>query len=66
MKQTIFERKLEAGLKEILPAPGKPTHFVVKMKGMKMGVGFRVFLVDHSAINDGLLLAFLPARLPSS
>jgi len=39
-EQTMFERKLEAGLKEILPAPGKPTHFVVKMKGMKSGVWY--------------------------
>ena len=37
-EQTMFERKLETGLKTILPALGKPTHFVVKMKGMKMGV----------------------------
>jgi hypothetical protein len=36
-EQTMFERKLEAGLKEIQPALGKPTHFVVKMKGMKRG-----------------------------
>jgi hypothetical protein len=39
-EQTMFERKLETGLKEILPAVGKPTHFVVKMKGMKMGVWY--------------------------
>jgi hypothetical protein len=39
-EQTRFERKLETGLKEILPALGKPTHFVVKMKGMKMGVWY--------------------------
>jgi hypothetical protein len=37
-EQTMFERKLETGLKKILPALGKPTHFVVKMKGMKFGV----------------------------
>src|SRR5258705_4212544 len=37
-EQSMFERKLETGLKKILPALGKPTHFVVKMKGMKMGV----------------------------
>jgi hypothetical protein len=37
-EQTTFERKLETGLKEILPALGKPTHFVVKMKGIKFGV----------------------------
>jgi len=37
-EQTMFERKLETGLKKIIPALGKPTHFVVKMKGMKMGV----------------------------
>jgi hypothetical protein len=39
-EQTMFERKLEKGLKEILPSIGKPTHFVVKMKGMKMGVWY--------------------------
>jgi hypothetical protein len=39
-EQTMFERTLEAGLKEILPALGKPTHFVVKMKGMKSGVWY--------------------------
>jgi hypothetical protein len=39
-EQTMFERKLEAGFKEILPALGKPTHFVVKMKGMKSGVWY--------------------------
>jgi hypothetical protein len=33
----MFESKLEAGLKNILAAPGKSAHFVVKMKGMKMG-----------------------------
>ncbi|HYY29802.1 MAG TPA: hypothetical protein VE860_17805, partial [Chthoniobacterales bacterium] len=37
-EQTMFERKLETGLKKILPALGKPTHFVVKMKGMRFGV----------------------------
>jgi hypothetical protein len=37
-EQTTFECKLETGLKRVLPAPGKPTHFVVKMKGMKFGV----------------------------
>jgi hypothetical protein len=37
-EQTTFECKLETGLKKILPALGKPTHFVVKMKGMKFGV----------------------------
>jgi hypothetical protein len=39
-EQTVFERKLETGLKEILPPLGKPTHFVVKMKGMKMGMWY--------------------------
>jgi hypothetical protein len=39
-EQTMFERKLETGLKKILPAPGKPTHFVVKMKGIKMGAWY--------------------------
>jgi hypothetical protein len=37
-EQTLFERKLETGLKQVLPVLGKPTHFVVKMKGMKFGV----------------------------
>jgi hypothetical protein len=36
-EQSMIERRLEAGLKEILPAIGKPTHFVVKMKGMRFG-----------------------------
>ena len=39
-EQSRFERKLEAGLKKIMPALGKPTHFVVKMKGMEMGVWY--------------------------
>src|SRR5215469_17291703 len=39
-EQSMFERKLETGLKAILPSIGKPTHFVVKMKGMKMGVWY--------------------------
>src|SRR5258705_2386658 len=39
-EQSMFERKLETGLKKILPALGKPTHFVVKMKGMKRGVWY--------------------------
>jgi hypothetical protein len=39
-EQTMFERKLETGLKEILPALGKPTHFVVKMKGIKFGAWY--------------------------
>ena len=37
-EQTMFENKLETGLKEILPALGKPTHFVIKMKGIQFGV----------------------------
>jgi hypothetical protein len=37
-EQTTFERKLETGLKKVLPTLGKPTHFVVKMKGIKFGV----------------------------
>jgi hypothetical protein len=37
-EQTMFENKLETGLKKILPALGKPTHFVVKMKGIQFGV----------------------------
>src|SRR5262249_34690221 len=36
-EQSMFERKLETGLKKILPVPGKPTHFVVKMKGIQRG-----------------------------
>jgi hypothetical protein len=39
-EQSMFERKLETGLKKILPSIGKPTHFVVKMKGMKRGVWY--------------------------
>jgi hypothetical protein len=39
-EQTMFERKLETGLKQILPAPSKPTHFVVKMKGLKSGAWY--------------------------
>jgi hypothetical protein len=39
-EQTMFERKLETGLKQILPAPSKPTHFVVKTKGLKSGVWY--------------------------
>jgi hypothetical protein len=39
-EQSMFERKLETGLKKILPAIGKPTHLVVKMKGMSMGVWY--------------------------
>jgi hypothetical protein len=37
-EQSMFEHKLETGLKKILPALGKPTHFVVKMKGIQFGV----------------------------
>lgn len=36
-EQSMFERKLEAGLKNVVPTLGKPTHFVVKMHGMKIG-----------------------------
>jgi hypothetical protein len=36
-EQTMFERKFATGLKKILPAIGKPTHLVVKMKGLRMG-----------------------------
>ena len=39
-EQSLFERKLETGLKKVMPVVGKPTHFVVKMKGMKMGVWY--------------------------
>jgi hypothetical protein len=35
-EQTMFERKFATGLKKVLPAIGKPTHFVVKMKGLRM------------------------------
>ena len=37
-EQTMFECKLKTGLKKILPALANPTHFVVKMTGMKFGV----------------------------
>ena len=37
-EQSTFESRLETGLKKVLPALEKPTHFVVKMKGMKFGV----------------------------
>jgi hypothetical protein len=37
-EQTMFECKLETGLKKVLPALTNPTHFVVKMKGMKFGL----------------------------
>ena len=36
-EQSTFERNLETGLKQVVPALGKPTHFVVKMKGVKIG-----------------------------
>src|SRR6516165_845630 len=36
-EQTMFECKLETALKKIVPELGKPTHFVVKMKGIKFG-----------------------------
>jgi hypothetical protein len=39
-EQSMFERKLETGLKKILPAIGKPTHFVVEMKGIRMEVWY--------------------------
>ena len=39
-EQSMFERKLETGLKEILPALAKPTHFVVKMKGIRLGMWY--------------------------
>jgi hypothetical protein len=39
-EQTRFERKLETGLKKILPALGKPTHLVVKMRGIRLGVWY--------------------------
>ena len=49
-EQTMFERKLETGLKKILPAIGKPTHFVVKMKGMKMGVWYSGIAVSMPSL----------------
>jgi len=49
-EQTRFERKLETGLKEILPALRKPTHFVVKMKGMKIGVWYSGFAVSMPSL----------------
>jgi hypothetical protein len=39
-EQTMFERKLETGLKKVVPAVEKPTNLVVKMKGMKFGVWY--------------------------
>jgi hypothetical protein len=39
-EQTMFERRFETELKRILPSIRKPTHLVVKMKGMKMGVWY--------------------------
>jgi hypothetical protein len=39
-EQSMFEHKLETGLKKIIYSIGKPTHFVVKMKGMKLGVWY--------------------------
>ena len=40
-EQTIFERNFEIGLKRILPSVGsKPTHFVVKMKGINFGIWY--------------------------
>jgi hypothetical protein len=37
-EQSMFELKLETGLKQVVPVLRQPTHFVVKMKGMKAGV----------------------------
>jgi hypothetical protein len=39
-EQSTFEGKLETGLKQVVSALGKPTHFVVKMKGMKIGAWY--------------------------
>jgi hypothetical protein len=39
-EQTRFERKLETGLKKIVPVLSKPMHFVVKMKGMDMAAWY--------------------------
>ena len=39
-EQSMFERKLETGLRNVLPRLEKPTHFVVKMRGMKTGVWY--------------------------
>jgi hypothetical protein len=49
-EQTMFEHKLETGLKEILPALDKPTHFVVKMKGLKSGVWYSGLGVSMSSL----------------
>jgi hypothetical protein len=49
-EQTMFEHKLETGLKQILPAPGNPTHFVVKMKGMRMGVWYSGIAVSMPSL----------------
>ena len=49
-EQSMFERKLETGLKKILPAIGKPTHFVIKMKGMKMGVWYSGIAVSMPSL----------------
>ncbi len=37
IQQSMFDHKLETGLKKIQPAIGRPTHFVVKMKGIRLG-----------------------------
>jgi hypothetical protein len=39
-EQTMFERRFATELRKILPSIAKPTHFVVKMKGMKMGMWY--------------------------
>jgi hypothetical protein len=39
-EQTTFERTFETGLKRIVPSITKPTHLVVKMKGMNFGAWY--------------------------
>jgi hypothetical protein len=39
-EQAMFERRFETGLKRILPSVDKPTHFVVKMKGINFGAWY--------------------------
>jgi hypothetical protein len=39
-EQSAFERKLETGLKKVVPVLSKPTHFVVKMKGMSVAAWY--------------------------
>jgi hypothetical protein len=43
-EQSMLETKLETGLKKVLPAIRKPTHFVVKMKGIRRGAWYSGFV----------------------